>query len=129
MRRPHSRACGILPHDHGTRCSHDCPTCGSGPTEPPTVATYRIKDSDVQAIQFDGTNGPWIAAWCGGRHVVEHKPSDPTDVAQWVEIPTLSSSPAKAYVGDYVLRRTGGRFAAASQRVFDDVYAPLVGAS
>lgn len=24
---PHSRACGILPHQHGDRCSKDCPTC------------------------------------------------------------------------------------------------------
>lgn len=26
--RPHSRACGIRPHDHGPACSSDCPTCG-----------------------------------------------------------------------------------------------------
>lgn len=25
---PHSRACGITPHDHGIWCSIDCPTCG-----------------------------------------------------------------------------------------------------
>ena len=26
--RPHSRACGIIPHDHGTGCHSNCPTCG-----------------------------------------------------------------------------------------------------
>ena len=26
--RPHSRACGILKHDHGSGCSANCPTCG-----------------------------------------------------------------------------------------------------
>ena len=26
---PHSRACGIQPHDHGAACSSDCPTCGT----------------------------------------------------------------------------------------------------
>lgn len=25
---PHSRACGIRPHDHGNWCSTNCPTCG-----------------------------------------------------------------------------------------------------
>lgn len=25
---PHSRACGIQPHEHGAACSKDCPTCG-----------------------------------------------------------------------------------------------------
>jgi hypothetical protein len=30
--RPHSRACGITRHDHGTDCSPDCPTCcGNAP--------------------------------------------------------------------------------------------------
>lgn len=24
---PHSRACGIVPHDHGPRCHANCPTC------------------------------------------------------------------------------------------------------
>lgn len=28
--RPHSRACGIRQHDHGTQCAVDCPTCGGG---------------------------------------------------------------------------------------------------
>lgn len=25
--RPHSRACGIRPHPHGSQCAVDCPTC------------------------------------------------------------------------------------------------------
>ena len=28
VRRPHSRACGIRKHDHGSECSSNCPTCG-----------------------------------------------------------------------------------------------------
>lgn len=26
--RPHSRACGFRPHDHGTACHSNCPSCG-----------------------------------------------------------------------------------------------------
>lgn len=30
---PHSRACGIRPHEHGSSCAPDCPTC-HGPLHP-----------------------------------------------------------------------------------------------
>ena len=30
-RRPHSRACGVRPHDHGLWCNTTCPTCGGKP--------------------------------------------------------------------------------------------------
>lgn len=26
---PHSRACGVQPHQHGTACHPNCPTCGT----------------------------------------------------------------------------------------------------
>lgn len=26
--QPHSRACGVLKHNHGTSCNANCPTCG-----------------------------------------------------------------------------------------------------
>lgn len=29
--RPHSRACGIGPHEHGPACHSNCPTCGGKP--------------------------------------------------------------------------------------------------
>lgn len=33
VRLPHSRACGIWPHPHGSQCARDCPTCrGEVPT-------------------------------------------------------------------------------------------------
>lgn len=28
--RPHSRACGIIPHEHGRQCHRNCPTCHGG---------------------------------------------------------------------------------------------------
>lgn len=33
-RRPHSRACGIKIHQHGSACARECPTCG-GKDQPP----------------------------------------------------------------------------------------------
>lgn len=123
---PHSRACGFVKHAHGKACSYDCPTCGEGTSAHARVAVYRLKDADVRAIQVTIDNGPQVAAWCGGRHVVERKASDHTDVAQWVEVPTLRGV-EKAHVGDYVLCRSNGRFTAVVQQVFTDVYELLAG--
>lgn len=37
-KRPHSRACGIAPHEHGNACSRNCPTChGSDATTPANI--------------------------------------------------------------------------------------------
>lgn len=36
--RPHSRACGITPHEHGLSCNPDCPTCHGAVTPlPPDI--------------------------------------------------------------------------------------------
>jgi hypothetical protein len=32
--RPHSRACGVMTHEHGASCAPDCPTCS--PSAPHT---------------------------------------------------------------------------------------------
>ncbi len=34
---PHSRACGMMAHDHGPMCQSDCPTCSG--TEKPTAGS------------------------------------------------------------------------------------------
>jgi hypothetical protein len=47
--RPHSRACGIHPHQHGPLCEVDCPTCGGESATPgyrPAVV-YRHTDETV----------------------------------------------------------------------------------
>lgn len=38
-RRPHSRACGLAQHAHGTACSSNCPTCGGKTTPEPKPFT------------------------------------------------------------------------------------------
>lgn len=38
--RPHSRACGITPHNHGVWCHQNCPTChGRNPDVPQSSET------------------------------------------------------------------------------------------
>lgn len=45
--RPHSRACGMHAHPHGTQCHRNCPTCGGRPV---TAASYPAPTSDAEAV-------------------------------------------------------------------------------
>lgn len=45
--RPHSRACGITPHEHGLWCSDNCPTCHG-----------RAESAGVCMLCADGTHTP-----------------------------------------------------------------------
>ena len=50
MSAPHSRACGIRKHEHGTSCHSNCPTCGgkADSVEAAVKATVIEKGVDVQ---------------------------------------------------------------------------------
>lgn len=58
---PHSRACGWLEHDHGPRCSENCPTCHGkempseqvAEEEQGPVYEYRHIVTCLDAISFD----------------------------------------------------------------------------
>lgn len=66
---------------------------------------YRKKPVVIEAMRFydDEQSMPEVAKWCGGRIGSEAKPSDHTDVAYWLEIPTLEgvmkASPGERHQG------------------------------
>lgn len=67
-RRPHSRACGISPHDHGQACSTNCPTChGQETPEPEPFATTQRYTVSVYTTN-DQYEQPYII-----NHVVDFK--------------------------------------------------------
>jgi hypothetical protein len=82
---------------------------------------FRKKPVVIEAMQLTAENGANIAAWCGGRHEVEFKPSDPTDVVQWINIPTLEGV-MRASVGDWVIRGVGGEFYPCKPDIFGATY-------
>lgn len=43
MSAPHSRACGIRRHDHGSECHSNCPTCGGQPV----LVDHRSEEAQV----------------------------------------------------------------------------------
>ena len=90
---------------------------------------YRKKPVEIEAVQFVAevggrNNGQYLARWCGGRVCSEAKPSDPTDVAWWIDIPTLEGV-MKASPGDYVIRGVQGEFYPCKPDIFEATYEPV----
>lgn len=57
--RPHSRACGITPHEHGTWCHSNCPTChGGNPDVPQTSEATRAAKLEVKAASTNLAHHP-----------------------------------------------------------------------
>lgn len=65
---PHSRACGIVRHEHGVACSRNCPTCEGREfidTTPPIAVPEKWDGISVEGrlgcngIVFDGKGGAW----------------------------------------------------------------------
>lgn len=94
--------------DHGVGCEH---------------AQYRKKPVVVEAVQFDSTNGEAVAKWCGGRNRFEAKASDHTDVAEWINIPTLEGV-MRANLGDWIIRGVQGEFYPCKPYIFAAIYEP-----
>lgn len=89
-----------------------------------TPMTYRKKPVEIEAVKFDGDNLADVAKWCGGRPVAKSKPSDPTDIARWIDIPTLEGV-MKAQVGDYIIRGVQGEFYPCKPDIFETTYEPV----
>ena len=83
---------------------------------------YRKKPVTIEAAWFKAPEvAESIAAWCGGRVCSESKASDPTDVAYWIDIPTLEGV-MKASLGDYIIKGVRGEFYPCKPDIFEDTY-------
>ena len=84
---------------------------------------YRKKPVVIEAMRFfaDHLVMAEVARWCGGRIDSEAKPSDRTDVAYWLDIPTLEGV-MKASPGDYIIRGVQGEFYPCKPEIFEATY-------
>jgi hypothetical protein len=83
---------------------------------------YRKKPVVIEAMQFDAVErGSECAHWCGGRYHSEAKPSDPSDVAYWIDIPTLEGV-MRADRGDWIIRGVKGEFYPCKPDIFAATY-------
>ena len=83
--------------------------------------SFRKRPVVIEAVQYDGENGEWAARWCGGRERSEAKRSDPTDVACWIDIPTLEGV-KRANRGDWVIKGVQGEFYPCKPDIFEATY-------
>lgn len=83
--------------------------------------SFTKKPVVVQAVQFDRTNGGVVAKWCGGWNRFEEKASDPTDIAEWIDIPTLEGT-MRADLGDWIIRGVEGEFYPCKPAIFAKTY-------
>jgi hypothetical protein len=79
------------------------------------------KRLECDALQFTEETATTVANWCGGRVRIEAKVSDPTDVAIWLEIPTLEGN-MLARVGCYILKGIRGEFWPVQEDIFLETY-------
>ena len=84
---------------------------------------YRKKPVVIEAMRFyaDEPVMVEVARWCGGRIGSEAKASDHTDVAYWIDIPTLEGV-MKASPGDYIVKGVRGEFYPCKPDIFEDTY-------
>lgn len=83
---------------------------------------YRKKPVEIEAVELTDANAMRRAApWCGGRYGYESKASDPTDVAYWVDIPTLEGT-MRASRGDFIIKGVQGEFYPCKPDIFAATY-------
>jgi len=88
------------------------------------MSKYRKKPVVIDAEgPLSQENAQDIAQWCGGKAAFDAKPSDPTDVAVSIKIPTLEGV-MRADGGDYVIRGVHGEFYPCKPAIFDATYEP-----
>ena len=76
---------------------------------------------DAMRVYADELVMSEVARWCGGAAKSETKASDHTDVAHWIEVPTLRGV-VKARPGKYIVKDADGRFFVWDRRAFDAEY-------
>ena len=85
---------------------------------------YRKNPVVIEAMRFDASSYSAmieVARWCGGRIDSEEKASDRSDVAYWLDIPTLEGV-MKASPGDYIIRGVQGEFYPCKPNIFENTY-------
>lgn len=85
---------------------------------------YRKKPVEVEAMNIGVESMLNVARWCGGRIQTSAKASDPSDIASWLEIPTLEGI-MRANKGDWVIRGVNGEFYPCKNEIFAATYEPV----
>ncbi len=85
---------------------------------------FRKKPVEIEARAFVLEQAEDVARWCGGRYREEAKASDHTDVAIFLDIPTLEGI-MTANRGDWVIKGVRGEFYPCKPDIFEQTYEPV----
>ena len=85
---------------------------------------FRKKPVTIEARKLTEANALECAAWCGGLLHRAPKPSDHTDVAIWIDIPTLEGT-MKADRWDWIIKGVQGEFYPCKPDIFEATYEPV----
>ena len=85
------------------------------------MSHYRKKPVVIEARQFLKGNGVDLAGWCGGIYDTIEKPSDHSDVAHYIVIPTIEGN-TTASIGDWIIRGVKGEFYPCKPDIFAATY-------
>lgn len=81
---------------------------------------FRKKPVEIEAVRYDGRNGPQIAAWMGSACHGSHTHPD------GLAIPTLEGTMV-ASPGDWIIRGVKGEFYPCKPEIFAATYDPVGG--
>jgi hypothetical protein len=90
------------------------------------MGKYRKKPVVIEAKEFTLESSQHVAIWCGGQFNANPKPSDPTDVAYEILIPTLEGI-MTARIGDWIIKGVKGEFYPCKPDIFEVTYEPCDG--
>lgn len=82
---------------------------------------YRKKPVIIEAHELTVETAAGLSKWCGGRVREESKASDYTDVAVFLDIPTLEGV-MTANVGDFIIKGVQGEFYPCKSDIFWETY-------
>lgn len=85
---------------------------------------FRKKPVVIEAMHIGKESLLDVSRWCGGRIQTSTKASDPTDIASWLEIPTLEGI-MRANKGDWVIKGVEGEFYPCKPDIFEITYEPV----
>lgn len=85
-----------------------------------SIQRFRKKPVEIEAAQFNRSNGTLVAEWCGGRY---H--SDADGYAPVIEILTFEGL-MTASLGDWIIKGVQGEFYPCKPDIFEATYDPIV---
>ena len=84
---------------------------------------YRKKPVEIEAVRFDGHNGPIIELWSGGKVIPSPvlEPTHDNPTGAYLQVVTLEGV-MTVNMGDWIIRGVAGEFYPCKPDIFERTY-------